>query len=338
MGQRAGIIGGVFWGTKVPQQPVVQMLVVDAASEGQRVDNFLLKTLKGVPKSHTYRLIRDGQVRVNKGRVQAQTRLALGDVVRVPPVRIGSAAQAQALVPAAEFEVLFEDAAMLAINKPSGIAVHGGSGLSFGVIEQLRRARAQAPLLELVHRLDKETSGILLIAKRRSALTDLQNQFRGRQLEKRYLALVQGIWPPSQRVIDLHLFKYLLDNGERRVKVVDADHVQAQRSVSLVRVLAVADDADHPLGARSLLEVNIKTGRTHQIRVHLAHAGHPIAGDDKYGDFAWNKRLSAAGLRRMYLHAQALKFHHPSDHRPINLTADIPPELRNWSLGFVANS
>lgn len=287
--------------------PTVQIVEIDEASEGQRMDNFLLKILKGVPKSHVYRLIRGGQVRVNKKRVQAETRLALGDVVRIPPVRVAEAAPTpQAPIPNDEFPILFEDDAFLVINKPAGIAVHGGSGQSFGVIEQLRRARPQARFLELVHRLDKETSGILLIAKKRSALKHLQDQFRSREMDKRYLALVQGVWPIRQKVIDLYLYKYLLANGERRVKVVEAEHPQAQRSLSLVQVLARDEDKSKPLGPRSLLEVCIKTGRTHQIRVHLSHHQHPIAGDDKYGDFAWNKLLASAGLKRMFLHAYRL--------------------------------
>lgn len=318
-------------------RPVVQVVVVDEASEGQRVDNFLLKTLKGVPKSHLYRLVRAGQVRVNKKRVQADTRLLLGDQVRLPPVRVSSTPPPQAPAPACEFPVVFEDEALLAINKPAGIAVHGGSGQSFGVIEQLRQARPQARFLELVHRLDKETSGLLLVAKKRSALKHLQDQFRRRQMDKRYLALVQGEWLARQKVIDVHLFKYLLDNGERRVKAVGADHPHAQRSVSLVRVLASAAP-DSVAGCCSLLEVQIKTGRTHQIRVHLAHAKHPIAGDDKYGDFEWNKILASRGLKRMYLHAHTLRLQHPDGARELTLKAPLPFNLISWSLGVEVQS
>ena len=318
--------------------PTVQIVEIDEASEGQRMDNFLLKTLKGVPKSHVYRVIRGGQVRVNKKRVQAETRLALGDVVRIPPVRVAEAAPTpQVPIPTDEFPILFEDDAFLAINKPAGIAVHGGSGQSFGVIEQLRRARPQARFLELVHRLDKETSGILLIAKKRSALKHLQDQFRSREMDKRYLALVQGVWPIRQKVIDLYLYKYLLPNGERRVKVVDAEHPQAQRSLSLVQVLARDEDKSKPLGPRSLLEVRIKTGRTHQIRVHLSHHQHPIAGDDKYGDFAWNKLLVSAGLKRMFLHAYRLNLIHPTGGQELQLRAPVPDELANWALNAEIN-
>ena len=315
--------------------PQVQHLLTDESSEGQRVDNYLVKVLKGVPKTHVYRLIRSGEVRVNKKRVQADSRLNMGDDVRIPPVRMAQSenAQRQVHVPALEFPILFEDEVMLAINKPAGVAVHGGSGVSFGVIEQLRQARPQARMLELVHRLDKETSGILLVAKKRSALKHLQDQFRSRQMDKRYLALVKGEWPANRKVIDLYLHKYLLPNGERRVKVVDEGHESAQRSLSLVKVLAkgalpgMTDQA-------SLLEVTIKTGRTHQIRVHLSHHQHPIAGDDKYGDFAWNKYLVSHGLKRMYLHAYHLQLLHPVSGQTMVISADIPVELKNWSLGW----
>lgn len=315
--------------------PVVQIVEIDEASEGQRIDNYLMKVLKGVPKSHVYRVIRDGQVRVNKRRVDAKERLALGDQVRIPPIRVASAAaSAQVQVPAAEFPILFEDDAFLAIDKPAGIAVHGGSGQSFGVIEQLRRARPQAKLLELVHRLDKETSGILLIAKKRSALKNLQDQFRSREMDKRYLALVHGIWPQRHKVIDLYLYKYLLASGERRVRVVDEAHSQAQRSVSLVSVLARQEQGHDALGARSLLEVRIKTGRTHQIRVHLSHHQHPIAMDDKYGESNWNARCESVGLKRMFLHAHTLLLNHPGTGQAMQLRAPLPVDLLPWALGF----
>lgn len=304
----------------------VQRVSIDEGSAGQRLDNFLLKTLKGVPKTHVYRIIRSGEVRVNKGRAAADTRLALGDEVRLPPVTVASRPEVET-VPAREFPVLLEDDWLLAVNKPAGVAVHGGSGVSFGVIEQLRRARPGAKFLELVHRLDKETSGILLIAKKRSALTFLQDQFRARQTGKTYAALVEGAWPVSQKVIDIALHKYLTAEGERRVRAVDADCEDGRRSISLVRV--VQQFAHH-----SLLDVTIKTGRTHQIRVHLAHEGHPIVGDEKYGDFALNKALargeSAAGagvkFSRMFLHARFLRFEHPHTHDIIELAAPLPPE------------
>ena len=336
--------------------PVLQASLVTVTEDyaGQRLDNFLIRELKGVPKTHVYRIIRSGEVRINKGRVQADTRLEAGDVVRLPPVRTSERADQKAeamaqeiarhgasstvggYAPAAEFPILFEDDFLLAIDKPAGVAVHGGSGVSFGVIEQLRMARPEADFLELVHRLDRETSGILLIAKRRMALKLLQEQFRERETDKVYLALVNGTWPAKQRVIDQGLHKYLLPNGERRVKIVPNDHPDAMRSVTLVKVKAeIAASALAPSTPFSLLEVTIKTGRTHQIRVHLAGAGHPIAGDDKYGDFELNKALQkshadAVPLKRMFLHAWSLKFNHPKTRKAVQLKAALPPELQQF--------
>ena len=310
----------------------VSLLQIDANTEGQRLDNFLLRICKGVPKTHVYRIIRSGEVRVNKGRAQVDTRLCLGDVVRIPPIRLADNAAPQtaqqqsgpAHTPAREFPVLFEDEYLLAIDKPQGVAVHGGSGVSFGVIEQLRRARPQAQFLELVHRLDRDTSGILLIAKRRSALTNLQAQFKARETGKTYLALVKGSWPDKLKVIDLPLHKFLVnggeDDGERRVKVVAKDDPDGMRSITLVKI---AKNYVLPGGeAASLLEVTIKTGRTHQIRVHLAHHGHPIIGDDKYGDFDLNKALVKAGMKRMYLHAWRLSFTHPGTQQAMSLLSE----------------
>lgn len=312
----------------------VRHLTVDAESADQRLDNFLLRELKGVPKTLVYRIIRSGEVRVNKARARADTRLRAGDDVRLPPVRLPErAVAAPAAVPARTFPVLYEDEWLLAIDKPAGVAVHGGSGVAFGVIEQLRRARPQAPLLELVHRLDRETSGVLLVAKRRSALKRLQDQFRDRSTGKTYLALVRGAWPAQRKVIDVPLHKYLLPDGERRVRVTDAADPQGQRSISLVRIIGtVHPPADAPADApvMSLLAVTIKTGRTHQIRVHLAHAGHPIAGDDKYGDFAWNRWLARWGLKRMFLHAWRLSVRHPVHGTSLQLEAPLPPELGDW--------
>ncbi|WP_310613679.1 RluA family pseudouridine synthase [Limnohabitans sp.] len=313
--------------------PSVKTLTVDEDSTGQRLDNFLMRHLKGVPKTHVYRIIRSGEVRVNKGRASADQRVEAGDLVRLPPVRISAQVQAKAdaPAPAREFPVLMEDEAMMAIDKPAGVAVHGGSGVSFGVIEQLRRARPASANLELVHRLDRETSGVLLVAKKRSALKNLQDQFRDRETGKTYLALVLGLWPSNKKVIDSPLFKYTVDTGvgegERRVKVVDKDDPNGMRSITLVRVART-------VGPYTLLEVTIKTGRTHQIRVHLASQGHPIAGDDKYGDFEHNKLLHKMGLKRMFLHAWQLKFQHPQSHRPVSLQAPLPPELKNFVDGI----
>ena len=301
----------------------VKWLTVDEESAGQRLDNFLIRHLKGVPKTHVYRIIRSGEVRVNKGRASADTRIETGDVVRLPPVRISDkvAEKAARPAPGREFPLLLEDDALMAIDKPAGVAVHGGSGVSFGVIEQLRQARPLAKLLELVHRLDRETSGILLVAKKRSALKHLQDQFRERETGKTYLALVQGSWPEKLKVIDSALHKYLLPDGERRVKVTSNEDPDGMRSITLVKV------AERLVGC-TLLEVTIKTGRTHQIRVHLASQGHPIAGDDKYGDFEWNKILQKQGLKRMFLHAWRLQFSHPATGKRVELKSNLPSELQ----------
>jgi 23S rRNA pseudouridine955/2504/2580 synthase len=303
----------------------VKFVTVGEESAGQRLDNFLIRHLKGVPKTHVYRIIRSGEVRLNKGRAGADTRVETGDVVRLPPVRLSAKAEEKLArpAPAREFPVLFEDEHVIAVDKPAGVAVHGGSGVSFGVIEQLRQARPTARFLELVHRLDRETSGILLVAKRRSALVGLQDQFRERETGKTYLALTTGAWPANKKVIDLPLHKFLLADGERRVKVVDRDDPDGMRSVTLVKL------ADK-LESFSLLEVTIKTGRTHQIRVHLASQGHPIAGDDKYGDFELNKALQKQGLKRMFLHAWRLQFNHPSTGERIELHSPLPPDLQRF--------
>lgn len=326
----------------LPEAPAVQRLRVDEGSEGQRLDNYLIKQLKGVPKTHVYRVIRSGEVRVNKGRAAADTRLVLGDEVRIPPVRMATVDTSEAAVaPAREFPVVFEDEHLLVINKPAGVAVHGGSGVSSGVIEQLRQARPQAKFLELAHRLDKETSGLLLIAKKRSALVALQEQFRERSSErpmlKVYAALVVGDWPANKKVIDQALHKYLDADGERRVRVVADDHADGRRSISLVKRV-------QSWPGFSLLEVTLKTGRTHQIRVHLGSAGHVIAGDDKYGDFALNRALARGtavpGCRfdRMFLHARRLRFDHPASGESLQLEAPLPAECEALlqALGAVA--
>ncbi len=311
-----------------PPPPVVRRVLVDEASEGQRLDNFLVKLLKGVPKTHLYRVIRSGEVRVNKGRADADTRLALGDEVRIPPVRVAERSDTPA-APAREFPLVYEDDFLIAIDKPAGVAVHGGSGVSSGVIEQRRPARPDARFLELVHRLDKETSGLLLIAKKRAALVALQDQLRQRQGEKvigkTYAALVIGSWPASRKVIDVALHKFLTSEGERRVHAVAADHDEGRRSITLVKIA-------QSFSGYTLLDVTIKTGRTHQIRVHLTHEGFAIVGDEKYGDFAVNKSMArgeaVAGVRfdRMFLHARKLRFTHPGTGAVIELEASLPAE------------
>ena len=315
-------------GTAAPS--AVRTVEVDAESAGQRLDNFLLRQLKGVPKTHVYRIIRSGEVRINKGRASADTRVNAGDQVRLPPVRVSEkmADKAERPAPAREFPLLLEDEHLIAIDKPAGTAVHGGSGVSFGVIEQLRQARPQARFLELVHRLDRETSGILLVAKKRSALTQLQDQFRQRETGKTYLALVVGAWPARKKLIDTPLHKYLQPDGERRVRVTTPEDPDAMRAITLVKVRSMLPERpDAGLPAFTLLEVTIKTGRTHQIRVHLASQGHPIAGDEKYGDFELNRQLQRQGLKRMFLHAWRLQFDHPASGARTELLAPLPPDL-----------
>jgi 23S rRNA pseudouridine955/2504/2580 synthase len=319
------LVKRIIGAPRPPASAQVKWLEVGEESAGQRLDNYLMRELKGVPKTHVYRIIRSGEVRVNKGRAGADTRVEIGDVVRLPPVRVSAGpAKIERPAPARDFPILFEDDHLLAIDKPAGVAVHGGSGVSFGVIEQLRQARPAAKMLELVHRLDRETSGILLVAKKRSALLKLQDQFRDRETGKTYLALVSGAWPANRKVIDLPLHKYLQADGERRVKVVTKDDPDGMRAITLVKVA-------RKLEGFSLLEVTIKTGRTHQIRVHLAAQGHPIAGDDKYGDFELNKALAKQGLKRMFLHAWRLQFNHPATEERIELLAPLPPELAKFA-------
>ncbi len=303
----------------------VTWLEVGDDSAGQRIDNFLLKMCKGVPHSHVYRILRSGEVRVNKGRVKADYRLQLGDQVRVPPVRVAQRQQGEpgAAAPAREFPVVFEDDAVLVIDKPAGVAVHGGSGVSFGVIEQLRRARPQAKFLELAHRLDRETSGLLIVGKKRSALVRLQDDFREGSMGKRYFALVKGRWLNQTQHIRNPLYKYLIENGERRVRV-DPEGKPAHSIVRLVRRWQTGQ------GYFSLVEVELKTGRTHQIRVHLTNAGFPLLGDDKYGDFALNKELQRLGLKRMFLHAARLEMTHPLTGESMALEAPLPPELSEF--------
>lgn len=309
----------------------VQYITIDDNINGQRLDNFLIRQLKGVPKTHIYRIIRSGEVRINKARAKAHTRLNTGDILRIPPVRVAAPTAATAYTPPREFDILYEDAALLAIHKPAGVAVHGGSGVSFGVIEQLRSAKPEYRFLELIHRLDRETSGVLLVAKKRSALTAVQAQFRTRSVGKTYLALVRGRYPENKKVIDTPLYKYVVGSGaqagERRVKTTHKDDPNGMKAVTLVRV---AQRLQHSLGEMTLLEVRIKTGRTHQIRVHLASQGCPIVGDDKYGDFAHNKALHKNGLPRMFLHAWQLRFSNPIHDAEQTVQTELPVALSHW--------
>lgn len=302
--------------------PQVQLVTISDEEAGQRIDNYLLRVCKGVPKSHIYRVLRSGEVRVNKGRIDQTYRLQEGDIVRVPPIRM--AERTAPTAPGAEFKILLEDNHLLVIDKPAGVAVHGGSGVSYGVIEQLRAARPDAKFLELVHRLDRDTSGILLLAKKRSALTNLHEQIREGELDKRYLVLVHGDWKNQKQHIKLPLFKYNAADGERRVRV-QADGLASHTIFNLLR----------KYGAFALLEAELKTGRTHQIRVHLSSSGFAIAGDDKYGDFALNRTLQKAegtriAFKRMFLHAHQITFAHPESGKPVTLNAPLPPECERF--------
>ncbi|MFO1321538.1 MAG: RluA family pseudouridine synthase [Burkholderiales bacterium] len=299
----------------------VTRLTLGEEVAGQRIDNFLVRLLKGVPKSHVYRILRSGEVRVNSGRAAPTRRLAAGDEIRIPPIRIAErpavpSASARSLEP---IPVLFEDGNILAIDKPAGLAVHGGSGISHGVIERLRAERPAAKFLELVHRLDRETSGVLLLAKKRAALVNLHEQIRDGATDKRYLALVKGAWDQDRITVNAPLAKYVLEGGDRRVSV----EAGGQPAKTALRRLALHDGC-------TLVEARLLTGRTHQIRVHLAHLGLPICGDDKYGDFAFNRLLARRGLKRMFLHAARFTFRHPDSGEPVTISADLPGELSRF--------
>lgn len=300
------------------------LIEIDEGSAGQRIDNFLFTRLKGVPKSHVYRILRKGEVRVNGGRCQAQRRLALGDSVRIPPIRV--AERDEPAVPESfvqqrlESRILHEDEDFLVINKPAGMAVHGGSGLSYGVIEGLRAMRPQAKFLELVHRLDRDTSGCLLIAKKRSALRHLHELFRAdHQVKKTYIALLAGAWARKQLLVDAPLKKNILQSGERMVKVAK-DGKPARTEFRRVRKFASA----------TLVEANLLTGRTHQIRVHAQSMGHAVACDERYGDEAQNQELRRLGLKRLFLHAAELAFPHPRDNKPFHIKAPLDSELEDF--------
>jgi 23S rRNA pseudouridine955/2504/2580 synthase len=291
-------------------------LEVGEESAAQRIDNFLLRRLKGVPKSHVYRILRSGEVRVNSGRVKPEYRLQAGDRVRLPPIRTSSAKdQAKP----AEFPIVHEDPALIVLDKPAGVAVHGGSGVSFGVIESLRAARPQAKVLELAHRLDRDTSGLLMIAKKRSALVELHRMLRNGEVEKVYLAIAKGRPAKAEFEISEALHKHVTAQGERRVSVTDA----GRESRTRVKVRQTGS-------GYSLLELRLLTGRTHQIRVHLAHVGHPVLGDDKYGDFELNRKLKKEGVGRLLLHASRLALRHPLTGEPLRLQSSLPSEMEEF--------
>jgi len=282
--------------------PVVKFITIEPDYNGQRVDNFLITFLKGVPKSRIYRILRKGEVRINKGRVKPSYKLKTGDQLRIPPVVVSERSDNKvtpnaSLIQKIEKNILLEDKYLIIINKPSGIAVHGGSGISLGIIEIVRAMRPKDKNLELAHRLDKETSGCLIITKKRSILRQIHEHFRNNQIEKRYVALVKGRWSGGKRLVSLPLLKNIQKSGERMVCV----HPEGKMAKSVFKPLKIAHKA-------SLVEVSLLTGRTHQIRVHAAAIGHPIAGDSKYGDDNFNKFMRTVSLKRLFLHAFSLKF------------------------------
>lgn len=300
----------------------VQLIKITIDNEGQRIDNFLITLLKGVPKSMIYRILRKGEVRVNKKRIKPEYKLNIDDEVRVPPIRVTEKIEHNLSpklekIAVLEKMIVYEDDVILAINKPSGIAVHGGSGLSFGVIEGLRALRPDARFLELVHRIDRETSGILLVAKKRSALTALHEQLRLKTMTKNYLALVKGDWPSSCKVVQAPLLKNMLKSGERIVRV----HQEGKPSETRFKV-------EERFGFATLVKASPVTGRTHQIRVHTQYTGHSIAFDDRYGDKDFDSELAKTKLNRLFLHAANVQFIHPKTEQIMQLQAPLDKTLQ----------
>jgi 23S rRNA pseudouridine955/2504/2580 synthase len=302
--------------------PKVQLVEITEDLCDQRLDNFLITRLKGVPKSRIYRIVRKGEVRVNKGRVDVKYRLAAGDIVRIPPVRVAEKTEetfvGQSLKDALQKNILYEDEAFLVLNKPAGFAVHGGSGINSGIIEGLRQIRPDAHFLELVHRLDRDTSGCLLVAKKRSALRELHELFRDDHIHKTYIALLAGQWARKKLVVTAPLLKNVSKGGERMVVINQA----GKEAETLFRRLKLFRDS-------TLVEASPKTGRTHQIRVHAASLGHPIVGDDRYGSDEVNRGFKARGYKRMFLHAEKLKFQHPVTGESLTILAPLPQQLED---------
>jgi len=304
-----------------PRSSSVRYLEIDTHRAGQRLDNFLITTLKGVPRSHIYRILRKGEVRINRGRARPDYRLKTGDTVRIPPLRIAQARASDPQQIANTFgwlrsRILYEDDDLMVVNKPAGLAVHGGSGISVGLIEALRGLRPEAPVLELAHRLDRDTSGCLLLAKNRPVLLALHRMLREGNMEKCYVALVAGSWRGGKREVSVALEKNRLRSGERKVETLETGKAAVSIFAPYQRY-----------GLATLMEVTLLTGRTHQARVHAAHLAHPIAGDDKYGDREFNRRMRALGLRRLFLHAQRLRFTHPQTGYKMDIEAPLPAEL-----------
>jgi len=305
--------------TSTNTKSAAQIIKIDENYANQRIDNFLIKILKGVPKTHIYRILRKGEVRINKKRIKPDYRLQLDDQIRIPPMRLAQKIDhkpSASTINLLEHRIIYEDDDLLIINKPSGVASHGGSGINFGVIETVRNMRPKAKFLELVHRLDRDTSGCIIIAKKRRALIELHELLRNNQLIKTYLVLVRGQWQGNTRIVDAPLLKNQLQSGERMVHISDAGKT-AKTEFKLCQQFTNA----------ALLEATTHTGRTHQIRVHAAHIGHPIAGDEKYGDKEFNKAMRAIGLNRLFLHAHTLKFKFPSKEKIINLKVELDPDL-----------
>lgn len=309
--------------TMKTETPSVKIVAISADQAGQRIDNFLRTQLKGVPKSLIYRILRKGEVRVNKKRIKPEYKLEAGDEVRIPPVRVAEREE-EAVSPhlqkvaALSDVILYEDDHILVLNKPSGTAVHGGSGLSFGVIEGLRALRPEARFLELVHRLDRDTSGVLLVAKKRSALRSLHEQLRDKGMQKDYLALVRGQWQSHVKTVQAPLLKNILQSGERIVRV----NQEGKPSETRFKV-------EERFASATLVRCSPVTGRTHQIRVHTQFAGHPIAFDDRYGDRAFDAQLASTGLNRLFLHAAALRFEHPGTGETMRIEAPMDDELKH---------
>jgi 23S rRNA pseudouridine955/2504/2580 synthase len=316
--------GAAAGGADAARAPAaVRKLVVGEEHAGQRLDNYLLRLAKGVPKSHVYRIVRSGEVRVNGGRSTAEYRLAAGDELRIPPLRLAQA-DARSVAPAQMPAILYEDEHLLVLDKPSGVAAHGGSGVAHGVIERVRAARPNQPFLELGHRLDRETSGVLLLAKTRRCLVALHAQMREGRVEKRYYALVVGDWVNDRQHVRLALAKRTLAGGERRVFVDAGEGMDAH---TIIHLRARLDGF-------SLVEAELKTGRTHQIRVHLTHLGFPLLGDDKYGDFEINRRAAKGEfgprLGRMFLHAFRVRLEHPVSGVPLTIESPLAPDCAAW--------
>ena len=299
------------------QNKQIQYIDIDESSEDQRIDNFLFKTFKDVPKNHIFKIIRNGEVRVNKKRVKTLYKLKINDVVRIPPIEFIEKKEKK---PSNNFKphIIYEDEWLLVVNKPSGLAVHGGSGIDFGLIEHMRHIKPEYKFLELVHRIDKNTSGVIVIAKKRSALRSMQELFRNKKIKKNYLVAVKGNWDSKKKEVSLRLEKKQTPEGHH-VNVVE-DPLRGKLSKSIFYLVK-------QMQKQSLLSAQIITGRTHQIRVQLAFLGFPVLGDDKYGDFALNKKLHSSGLKRMFLHAHKLSFIHPFTEEKVELTADLPIEL-----------